>query len=111
MELAGRILGVVATTTFLTAVSPEFVLADDVERGKVLAERLCLKCHASLLDVAGPNPNAPALASFKKKWPLSHLEEALAEGIVTGHDNQMPVFEFSPTEISDLLKYIDSLSR
>lgn len=95
----------------LIASSPGISLAVDGARGQALAERLCLKCHASLVDGASPNPDAPALASFKEKWPLTYLEEALAEGIVTGHDNQMPVFELSPMEISDLLEYIDSLSR
>lgn len=84
------------------------VLAGDEVRGQLLAEKHCLRCHAASGAEISPNSNAPPLSSFKKKWPLLYLEEALAEGIVTGHDNDMPIFTFSTEEIDDLISYLDS---
>jgi hypothetical protein len=36
------------------------------------------------------------------------LEEALAEGIVTGHPS-MPQFQFEPDQINDLIGFLKSL--
>ena len=87
----------------------DLALAANTEKGRVVAERYCLKCHTPTTQSS--DQVIPSLASFVEKWPLSHLEEALAEGILTGHDNTMPVFTFSPEEIDDLLVYIESLSN
>ena len=82
--------------------------APDIEAGAALADRLCARCHA--IGVAGESPfaTAPPFRTFARKWPLENLEEALAEGIVVGH-TAMPAFEFSPTEISDLIAYLGTL--
>jgi mono/diheme cytochrome c family protein len=39
---------------------------------------------------------------------VRHLEEALAEGIVTAHPD-MPEFVFSAEEASDIVAYLESL--
>lgn len=84
-------------------------LADDhVAAGRALAERLCARCHAIGATDGSPLAKAPPFKTFKSKWPLSYLEEALAEGIVTGHED-MPQFTFSPDEIQQLLSHIESL--
>jgi hypothetical protein len=44
-----------------------------------------------------------------QRYPVDHLAEALAEGIVVGHP-MMPQFTFDPPEIDALLTYIESLS-
>ncbi|MDN3719728.1 hypothetical protein QW131_12490 [Roseibium salinum] len=41
----------------------------------------------------------PAFRDLSGLYPLESLEEALAEGIVTGHDN-MPEFAFEPDDIN-----------
>ena len=45
---------------------------------------------------------APAFRDLSKRYPIQHLAEALAEGIVTGHSD-MPEFTFEPCEIEALL--------
>jgi cytochrome c len=45
-----------------------------------------------------------------RKYKLEDLEEALAEGIVTGH-NVMPEFSLTPQQIDDLLAHIRQLRR
>jgi len=81
---------------------------DTIAAGRALSERLCGRCHATGAADNSPLAKAPPFRTFKSKWPLSHLEEALAEGIVTGHAD-MPLFSFSTAEIGQLLSHIDSL--
>lgn len=78
--------------------------------GKAMASKFCAQCHS--IEKQGPSPLAvaPPFRELSSRWPLSHLEEALAEGIVTGHDD-MPEFELNPTEIINLLSFIDSISH
>jgi mono/diheme cytochrome c family protein len=61
-------------------------------RGQQIAERLCARCHAIGKSDASPDPKAPPFRSIGKLYPLDHLGEAFAEGIVTG-DNKMPEFK------------------
>lgn len=82
----------------------------DIAKGRALVSKLCARCHGVEKQGPSPLPAAPPLRKLSSKWPLSYLEEALAEGIVTGHDG-MPEFELSPSEIIDLLSFIDSISH
>jgi len=84
----------------------------DIAAGHALVEKNCAGCHAVGASDDSPNPNAPPFRTFKAKWPLEHLEEALAEGIVVGHGGaEMPEFVFEPDQISDILAYLDSLDE
>ena len=44
-----------------------------------------------------------------RRYPAESIEEALAEGIVSGHPD-MPEFVFEPAEIDAIVAYLDSLS-
>ena len=84
--------------------------APDVEAGEQLAAAFCAKCHA--IESAGKSPleAAPPFRTFHRKWPLENIEEALAEGIVVGHQ-AMPMFELSEDQISDLIGYLHTLEK
>ena len=43
-------------------------------------------------------------------YPVESLEEALAEGISTGHPT-MPEFRLDPGQIGDVIAYLKSLER
>ncbi len=93
----------------LPVVSPG--AAQDPAAGKEIAQRLCARCHAVAPGMASPTENAPPFASFGRDWPVSDLQEALAEGILVGHsDPPMPEFVLTPQEISDLIAYLESIS-
>lgn len=79
-----------------------------IEKGKNLATELCAKCHAIDKTSQSTVKEAPPFRTFSEKWPLENLEEALAEGIVTGHD-KMPEFKFNPNQITDFLAFLSSL--
>ena len=56
-----------------------------------------------------PNPKAPPFRDIGKLYPLEHLAEALAEGIITG-DNDMPEFKFGPNDIDAIISYLSAMS-
>lgn len=82
-----------------------------VADGEDMATSLCSGCHAIGKTGDSPVGEAPPFRTFVDMWPLESLEEALAEGIMVGHPrHQMPVFKFSPSEIADLIAYMETLS-
>ena len=93
---------VLATSLAIAAGLPQ-------ERGRALAETKCARCHAIGTEGESPVALAPPFRVLPQRYPVEHLAEALAEGIVVGHP-LMPEFTFDPPEIDALLTYIDSLS-
>ncbi len=81
---------------------------DRAADGLKLARQHCERCHAVADEPQSPHEDAPAFRSFASKWPLENLEEALAEGIVTGHPD-MPAFVFEPREIDALIEHLHAL--
>ena len=77
------------------------------ERGRIIADTYCSECHATGASDASPMPQAPPLRTFKERWPVDHLAEALAEGIMVGHED-MPEFRMTTSEIEAFLAYLDS---
>ncbi len=80
-------------------------------RGRAIAENRCAICHAIYRSDASPtriNANT-AFRDLHERYPIPMLVEAATTGKVEGHD-EMPAFDFSSTEIKDLLIYIDSFS-
>jgi len=83
---------------------------DTIREGEKLAKELCSNCHA--IDKTGESKNkqAPPFRTFSQKWPLENLEEALAEGIVVGHDD-MPEFKFTPDQITKFIAFLENLQQ
>jgi mono/diheme cytochrome c family protein len=79
--------------------------AADADAGRKIAEAECSPCHAIGKEGASPLAQAPPFRTFVDKWPVEHLQEALAEGISVGH-GPMPEFIFEPAQISDLIAYL-----
>ena len=80
----------------------------EVARGKALVESNCARCHAIGLTDKSTHPNAPEFRTLSQLYPIESLEEALAEGISTGHPD-MPEFVASPEQIGAIIAYIGSL--
>jgi mono/diheme cytochrome c family protein len=80
----------------------------NVQQGRNLARLYCMKCHS--IDKVSPSPLriAPPFRTLHERYPIESLQEALAEGIVTGHPS-MPEFQFDPDQINDLLQFLKSL--
>lgn len=83
--------------------------ADDVALGKALVEFNCAVCHAVDRTSDSDHAGAPPFRTLSQRYPLHFLEEALAEGISTGHPD-MPEFTATPEQINAILAYIASLN-
>ena len=79
-----------------------------VARGILIADAVCGDCHATRPGMASPLPIAPPLYELAQRYPLDFLEEALGEGMVTGHEN-MPEIELDPFQIDDFLAYLEAI--
>jgi mono/diheme cytochrome c family protein len=82
--------------------------APSIAHGKGLVEANCSRCHAVGLNDKSPLEKAPVFRGLAKRYPIDALEEAFAEGIVTGHP-EMPEFEATPKQIADIVAYISSI--
>ena len=80
------------------------------QRGFTFAEANCARCHS--IDKASPSPLtlAPPFRELHNRYPVESLEEALGEGIVTGHPN-MPEFRLDGAQIGDLISYLKWLEK
>jgi mono/diheme cytochrome c family protein len=82
--------------------------AGSAARGLKIAQRNCSQCHAIGPKGESRNAAAPPFRTLSQRYPIEMLEEALAEGMLTGHP-EMPEFRFSPSEIDDLIAYLKSV--
>jgi mono/diheme cytochrome c family protein len=103
-------IGGAAAQEYVPPAAPE--APGDALEGRRMAVEFCSACHRVDSDPRpSPVADAPRFATFKERWPLDNLEEALAEGIMVSHpEYPMPVFQFEPDEIADLIAYLDTLS-
>ena len=81
-----------------------------VQRGIMIARTHCARCHS--IDQVSPSPLAiaPPFRTLHKKYPVENLEEAMAEGLSTGHPT-MPEFRFDVDQIADFIAFLKSLER
>jgi mono/diheme cytochrome c family protein len=84
--------------------------ADSVSHGKALVETNCARCHAVGKTDKSKHPDAPAFRTLSQRYPITDLEEALAEGISTGHPD-MPEWVANPDQIAAIIAYIESLQK
>lgn len=80
----------------------------EIEAGQKMAVEQCGTCHAVARDTQSPMRNAPPFSYLGRNYPISSLAEALAEGMITGHDG-MPEWELEPAEIRGLLGYMQTV--
>jgi cytochrome c len=81
-----------------------------LKRGEALLDRNCSRCHATARTGASPHPQAPALRTLGKRYPIESLEEALGEGIISGHPD-MPEFIFESDEVGLIIAYLKSIQE
>ncbi|MCA1952228.1 MAG: cytochrome c [Hyphomicrobiales bacterium] len=106
----GRILLLGLIGAGLILLSLKAFAAGDARRGGEIAADQCGRCHAIGRTGTSPLAAAPPLRVIARRWPPEQLQEAFAEGVVTGH-TAMPEFRFEPGEIDDLIAYLRRLRR
>jgi cytochrome c len=79
-----------------------------LKRGEALVNRNCSRCHATARTGQSPHPQAPAFRIIGKRYPIESLEEALAEGIISGHPD-MPEFVFASDDVGAIIAFLKSV--
>ncbi|HOV05022.1 MAG TPA: cytochrome c [Hyphomicrobiales bacterium] len=79
-----------------------------IERGRIIAVAVCGDCHAVMPGAVSPLPIAPPLYFLAEDYPLEAIEEALGEGMVTGHEG-MPEILLDPIQIDEFLAFLASV--
>ena len=85
-------------------------MSPSVQRGRTFVLANCSRCHAVDKVSPSPLPIAPAFRTLHQHYPVENLQEAMAEGIRTGHPT-MPAFRLDPGQISDVISYLKTLER
>jgi cytochrome c len=80
----------------------------DLTRGEMLVTRQCGPCHATGRTGNSPRPEAPPFRTLGQRYPLDALEEALGEGILSGHPD-MPEFSFDAPDVGVIIAYLNSI--
>jgi cytochrome c len=102
-------------TSLRAMVSAAFVLAagqtafaEDPKHGEELLQKNCSPCHAIGTTGESPHKSAPTFRTLGQRYPIEALEEALGEGIVSGHPD-MPEFTFDADDVGDIIAYLKSI--
>ena len=101
-----RQAAVVIAFALLSGISP--AAAENPQQARRLALIYCARCHA--IDKVSPSPLkiAPPFRTLHERYPVEMLQEALAEGIVTGHPT-MPQYSFDADQVGDFIAFLKTL--
>jgi mono/diheme cytochrome c family protein len=80
------------------------------QRGQTFVHANCSNCHATDRVSASSLKVAPPFRELHLRYPVESLQEALVEGVRTGHAN-MPEFQLDPGQASDVIAYLKTLER
>jgi cytochrome c len=81
-----------------------------LRRGEALLARNCSRCHATGSVGESQHPQAPLFRTLAKRYPVESLEEALGEGIISGHPD-MPESIFSGEDVGAIVIYLKSIQE
>jgi cytochrome c len=94
--------------TVMVAKQP--AIAQDLKHGEELLNRNCAACHAVGRNGESANKVAPPFRTLGQRYPIESLEEALGEGIMSGHPD-MPEFSFDAGDVGAIIAYLKSIQR
>lgn len=80
------------------------------QTAEALLSKNCSGCHAIGRAGASPHRQAPPFRTLSRRYPIEALEEALGEGLSSGHPD-MPDFVFPPHQINGIVAYLQSIQE
>jgi cytochrome c len=95
-------------TLLLSLTLPALALDPNEQRGATFARANCARCHSVDRVTNSPLKIAPPFRTLHLRYPVETLQEALGEGIVTGHPS-MPEFRLEPDQIADFIAFLKTL--
>lgn len=105
------ISGIFAFCLAVFAAAPAFAQsATERQSGEVLLARNCSGCHSIGRSGTSPHREAPPFRTLSRRYPIEALEEALGEGLSSGHPD-MPDFVFPPQQINGIVAYLRSIQE
>jgi cytochrome c len=81
-----------------------------LKRGEALLVKECSRCHATSRTDESRHPQAPLFRTLAKRYPIESLEEALGEGLISGHPD-MPEFKFEGDDVGAIIAYLKSIQE
>jgi cytochrome c len=102
-----NILSILIMSNIVTSF-PAHADMEGVRRGKALAQSNCSRCHSIDRTTRSPRAAAPPFRTLHKRYPVETLEDALGEGLSTGHP-RMPEFRLDPGQVGDFISFLKSL--
>ena len=103
-------LRVALIALLLAGLSCSAVAAENPKRGEDLLKRDCASCHAVGRTGESTHKFAPAFRTLGQRYPVESLEEALGEGIMSGHPD-MPEFKFDADDVGDIIAFLKSIQQ
>ena len=103
-----RLLSPVVIAFSVVAAAASCKAAPNVLAGKAFAQANCSHCHSIDKVTRSPLAIAPPFRILHERYPVESLEEALGEGITTGHPS-MPEFRLDPGQVGDFISFLKSL--
>ena len=98
-----------AVCLLVTLSQPSYA-ADDLKQGEALLTRDCARCHAVGPAGNSPRADAPAFRTLSSRYPIESLEEALGEGIMSGHPD-MPEIKYDADDVGVIIDYLKSIQQ
>ena len=84
----------------------------DAARGEAIVSANCSPCHLIAGQGESPVADAPAFSTLSERYPVEYLAEALAEGIMVGHETvEMPTFVFEPDDVAAIIAYLNTVQE
>ena len=105
-----RVTSLIAGLLIMALPTAQQAIAQNLKRGEDLLTRSCASCHAIGRNGESPNRSAPAFRNLGQRYPIESLEEALGEGIMTGHPD-MPEFTFDAKDVGAIIAYLKSIQQ
>ena len=103
-----RIITLVTAAFLISQISVTCQAETVQQRGKVIAQGLCSRCHAIEIGGDSPHPAAPRFRFLEARTDLSKLARRIREGLLTGHED-MPMFRFDRDDADAMVAYIRSI--
>ena len=99
----------IAVLSLAAAIQPAAAAAD-LKLGEALLTRHCASCHAVGRTGESSQKDAQAFRTLGTRYPVEALEEALGEGILSGHPD-MPEFKFDADDVGAIIAYLKSIQQ
>jgi mono/diheme cytochrome c family protein len=80
------------------------------QRGQTFVRANCSTCHSTDKVSASPLKVAPPFRELHLRYPVESLQEALVEGIRTGHAS-MPEFRLDTGQAADVIAFLKTLEH